>query len=252
MKNKDVEKKIEFNFTAVPTMLMTALDVNCRNMLFVLCQLSDYYSDKNGVFFRTNADLVQQTKMSENLVRGTLDTLYRKGLVQIWSVGKGKGKHANKFRLNIEKFKEYEKYTFDDLKNSEIQICTVKGYNKKGHSTSYLKDDDKESLQENPKQPLIEIPQVPQSENNIEIIYNIENKENTDNINNKEIEYSNKIIDMFDRGMSYEEVAECLAPTDWDCFQYYKNTLKNNEETKGKYFGMNQLFSNLNLRFNPN
>ena len=32
MKNKDVEKKIEFNFTAVPTMLMTALDVNCRNM----------------------------------------------------------------------------------------------------------------------------------------------------------------------------------------------------------------------------
>ena len=106
--------------------------------------------------------------------------------------------------------------------------------------------------QELPKAIPIEIPRVAQSENNIEIIYNIENKENTDTINNKEIEYSNKIIDMFDRGMSYEEVAECLAPTDWDCFQYYKNTLKNNEETKGKYFGMNQLFSNLNLRFNPN
>lgn len=249
--NKNFEKKIEFNFTAVPTMLMTALDVNCRNMLFVLCQLSDYYSDKNGVFFRTNADLVQQTKMSENLVRGTLDTLYRKGLVQIWSVGKGKGKHANKFRLNIEKFKEYEKYTFDDLKNPELEINTVR-YKEVGYSPSYLKDENQDIPQEQPNDIPIEIPRVAQSENNIEIIYNIENKENTDTINNKEIEYSNKIIDMFDRGMSYEEVAECLAPTDWDCFQYYKNTLKNNEETKGKYFGMNQLFSNLNLRFNPN
>lgn len=246
--NKNFEKKIEFNFTAVPTMLMTALDVNCRNMLFVLCQLSDYYSDKNGVFFRTNADLVQQTKMSENLVRGTLDTLYRKGLVQIWSVGKGKGKHANKFRLNIEKFKEYEKYTFDDLKNPELEINTVR-YKEVGYSPSYLKDENQDIPQEQPNDIPIEIPRVAKSENNIEIIYNIENK---DTINNKEIEYSNKIIDMFDRGMSYEEVAECLAPTDWDCFQYYKNTLKNNEETKGKYFGMNQLFSNLNLRFNPN
>ena len=249
--NKDFEKKIEFNFTAVPTMLMTALDVNCRNMLFVLCQLSDYYSDKNGVFFRTNADLVQQTKMSENLVRGTLDTLYRKGLVQIWSVGKGKGKHANKFRLNIEKFKEYEKYTFDDLKNPELEINTVR-YKEVGYSPSYFKDENQDMPQEQPNDIPIEIPRVAQSENNIEIIYNIENKENTDTINNKEIGYSNKIIDMFDRGMSYKEVAECLAPTDWDCFQYYKNTLKNNEETKGEYFGMNQLFSNLNLRFNPN
>ena len=251
MKNKDVEKKIEFNFTAVPTMLMTALDVNCRNMLFVLCQLADYYSDENGVFFRTNEDLKQQTKMSENLVRATLETLYRKGLVQIWSVGKGKGKYSNRYRLNLDKFKEYEKYSFDDLKNPELKIETVK-YRENGYSTSYLKNDNKKISQELPKDIPIEIPRVAQSENNIEIIYNIENKENTDTINNKEIEYSNKIIDMFDRCMSYEEVAECLAPTDWDCFQYYKNTLKNNEETKGKYFGMNQLFSNLNLRFNPN
>lgn len=251
--NKDFEKKIEFNFTAVPTMLMTALDVNCRNMLFVLCQLSDYYSDENGVFFRTNADLIQQTKMSENLVRATLDTLYRKGLVQIWSVGKGKGKHANKFRLNIGMFKEYEKYTFDDLKNPELQINTVK-YKEVGYSPSYLKDENQDIPQEHPKDIPIEIPRVAQSENNIEIIYNIENKENKDNINNKEIEYISKISSLLEQDMSLEEVAQCLAPSDWGCYVYFKNKLKESENRKMKqeYFNMNQLFSNLNLRFNPN
>lgn len=251
MKNKDVEKKIEFNFTAVPTMLMTALDVNCRNMLFVLCQLSDYYSDENGVFFRTNADLIQQTKMSENLVRGTLDTLYRKGLVQIWSVGKGKGKHANKFRLNIGMFKEYEKYTFDDLKNPELQINTVK-YKEVGYSPSYLKDENQDIPQEHPKDIPIEIPRVAQSENNIEIIYNIENKENTDTIKNKEIEYSNRICTMLEQGMSLEDVAKCLAPTDWNCFVYFKDKLKENESTRQEYFKLNRVLSDLNYSFNPN
>lgn len=251
MKNKDVEKKIEFNFTAVPTMLMTALDVNCRNMLFVLCQLSDYYSDENGVFFRTNADLIQQTKMSENLVRGTLDTLYRKGLVQIWSVGKGKGKHANKFRLNIGMFKEYEKYTFDDLKNPELQINTVK-YKEVGYSPSYLKDENQDIPQEHPKDIPIEIPRVAQSENNIEIIYNIENKENTDSIDNKEKEYNNIIYNMLEQGMALEEVAKCLAPTNWDCFVYFKNKLKDNESTRQDYFNLSRVLSDLNYHFNPN
>ena len=251
MKNKDVEKKIEFNFTAVPTMLMTALDVNCRNMLFVLCQLSDYYSDEHGVFFRTNADLIQQTKMSDNLVRATLDTLYRKGLVQIWSVGKGKGKHANKFRLNIGMFKEYEKYTFDELKNPELEINTVK-YKEVGYSPSYLKDENQDIPQEHPKDIPIEIPRVAQSENNIEIIYNIENKENTDTINNKEIEYSNKIYNMLEQGMSLENVAKLLAPTDWDCFVYFKNKLKDNESTRQDYFNLSSVLSDLNYNFNPN
>ena len=81
------EKKINFQFTAVPTQLMIALDVNCRSMLFTLCQLSDYYADENGVFFRTNADLVEQSGLSEKLVRATLDTLYIHSIVEVWSVG---------------------------------------------------------------------------------------------------------------------------------------------------------------------
>ena len=244
-------KKIDFQFTAVPTQLMTVLDVKCKSMLFTLCQLSDYYADEQGIFFRTNADLSEQSDLSPELVNAVIDTLYIHNIIEVWSVGKGKGKYSNRYRLNLDKFKEYEKYSFDDLKNPELKIKTVK-YRENGYSPSYLKNDNKKISQELPKEEPIEIPKVPQSRNNIYNIETIDNIENKDTINNKEIGYSNKIIDMFDRGMSYEEVAECLAPTDWDCFQYYKNTLKNNEETKGKYFGMNQLFSNLNLRFNPN
>ena len=239
---KDFERKIEFQFTAVPSKLMTALDVNSSRMLFVLCQLADQFADEQGVFFRTNADLAEQSGLSEKLIRATLDTLYSKGIVQIWSVGKGKGKHSNKFRLNLDKFREYEGYSFEELKNPELKIFTVEGYNKKGYSPSYLKEISKQT----PHQNSTEIPQIPQSTNNIEYI---DTKENTET---KEIEYSSRIYNMLEQGMSLEDVAKCLAPTDWNCFVYFRNMLKENEETRHDYFKMNGLFSNLNYNFNPN
>ena len=52
--------------------------------------------------------------------------------------------------------------------------------------------------------------------------------------------------------MSLEDVAKCLAPVDWNCFVYFRNMLKENEETRHDYFKMNGLFSNLNYNFNPN
>ena len=169
MKEKNVEKKIDFQFTAVPTQLMTVLDVKCKSMLFTLCQLSDYYADEQGIFFRTNADLSEQSDLSPELVNAVIDTLYIHNIIEVWSVGKGKGKYSNRYRLNLDKFKEYEKYSFDDLKNPELKIQTVK-YRKNGYSPSYLKNDNKKISQELPKEEPIEIPKVPQSRNNI---YNI-------------------------------------------------------------------------------
>ena len=236
---KEFERKIDFQFTAVPSKLMTALDVNCSRMLFVLCQLTDQFADEQGIFFRTNADLVEQSGLSEKLVRATLDTLYTRGIIEVWSVGKGKGKHSNKFRLNLDKFREFEAYSFDELKNPELKITTVEGYNKKGYSPSYLKEVPKQT----PHQIPTEIPQVPQSTNNIEYI---------DTIENREKEYSSRIYNMLEQGMSLEDVAKCLAPVDWNCFVYFRNMLKENEETRHDYFKMNGLFSNLNYNFNPN
>jgi hypothetical protein len=245
MKEKKVEKKIDFQFTAVPMQLMTALDVNCRSMLFTLCQLSDYYADEQGVFFRTNADLSEQSKLSPKLVTATIDTLYSHNIIEVWSVGKGKGKDSNRYRLNLDKFKEYEKYSFDDLKNPELKIKTVK-YRGNGYSPSYLKNDNKKISQELPKEEPIEIPKVPQSRNNI---YNIET---IYNIDNKEKEYNNTIYNMLEQGMTLEEVAKCLAPTNWDCFVYFKNKLKDNESTRQDYFNLSRVLSDLNYNFTPN
>ena len=115
-------KSLDYQFTAVPTQLMILLDVNCRSMLFALCQLSSYYSDTSGKFFRTNADLSEESRLSQKLVIASIDTLYRHGIINVWSVGKSNGKHSNYFRLNVDRFKDFERLSMDELKNPELQI----------------------------------------------------------------------------------------------------------------------------------
>ena len=48
------EDKIGYQFTAVPTNLYQCCDINVRSMLSTLVQLSSYYADRDGWFFRTN------------------------------------------------------------------------------------------------------------------------------------------------------------------------------------------------------
>ena len=114
--------------------------------------------------------------LSSKLVIATIDTLYINKIVEVWSVGKSKGKHANYFRLNYEKFKEYEKYSMDELKNPSLKIETVKGYNLKGYSPSYLKNHSKDIHEESPTVPQEipkDLPSISQSTNNIEYIDNL-------------------------------------------------------------------------------
>ncbi|MBR4854166.1 MAG: hypothetical protein IKU88_05510 [Alistipes sp.] len=195
----DQNKTLDYQFTAVPTQLMVLLDVNCRSMLFTLCQLSSYYADENGKFFRTNADLSEESRLSQKLVIATIDTLYSHGIINVWSVGKSNGKHSNYFKLNISRFKEFERLSMDELKNPEYQIEMV-NYRAKGYTPSYLESNDvivitppitdtpPISLQDS-SFPLPErttstiteiIPISSQITNNIDNIENTNNKENTD------------------------------------------------------------------------
>ena len=205
----DNNKILDYQFTAVPTQLMILLDVNCRSMLFTLCQLSSYYSDENGRFFRTNADLAEESRLSQKLVIATIDTLYRYGIIDVWSVGKSNGKHSNYFKLNKNRFEDFEKLSMDDLKNPEYQIEMV-NYREKGYTPSYLMKDevdviislpiataqvDELSITENEEYVSTNdlpdvISKIPQCTNNIYNIENTDNLENEDNINNKEIEES--------------------------------------------------------------
>ena len=201
-------KSLDYQFTAVPTQLMILLDVNCRSMLFTLCQLSSYYSDAGGKFFRTNADLSEESRLSQKLVIASIDTLYRHGIINVWSVGKSNGKHSNYFRLNVDRFKDFERLSLDELKNPEFQIEMV-NYREKGYTPLYLKDadvsastsvsitdiqsissqDSSFSLPEHTTSAITEIvPTSSQSTNNIDNIDIINNTDNTEGIDNTEIE----------------------------------------------------------------
>lgn len=246
-------EKVEYQFTQVPTKLMILLDVNCRSMLFTLCQLSSHYTKEDGRFFRTNADLALESRLSQKLVIATLDTLYRHGIIQVWSAGKGNGKHANYFKLNLERIKEFERLKMDELKNPDLQLQMV-DYRAKGYSPSYLKKDTPLVAQENPN----DFPKVSQSTNNIN---NIENIDNEDNINNKEIENSNinniedeynkRINELLKGGMKVENILINLAKEDWECFKFFKGKLKQNEDFKTHYRRLLPLVNDLIQQYEP-
>lgn len=175
----DSTAKISYQFTAVPTNLFILLDNNCRSMLFTLIQLSSFYSNEDGYFFRINSDLSEESNLSQKLVIATVDTLYSKGLIEVNTVGKSKGKQANYYKVNFDKFTEYEKFTKDELKNPLLKIETV-DYKAKGYSPSYLSKVSPSTEQNNPQDfPEISLtfPKVP---TNIDIIYNKEDIYNKD------------------------------------------------------------------------
>lgn len=244
-------EKVEYQFTQVPTKLMILLDVNCRSMLFTLCQLSSNYTEKDGRFFRTNADLVLESRLSQKLVIATLDTLYQHGIIQVWSAGKSNGKHANYFKLNIERIKEFERLTMDELKNPDLQIPMV-DYRAKGYSPSYLKKDTTLVAQENSQEIPNDFPRISQITNNINNIENIDNEENKKNIDNKEginnkenkrkfevnciMEIDNKdkakllfnndefnyiIGKLIDKGLSRDEIMDELKINNPKCYDYF-------------------------------
>lgn len=204
--------------------------------------------------------------LSEKLVRATLDTLYINGIVEVWSVGKSKGKHSNYYRLNYEKFKEYEQYSMDELKKPSLKIETIKGYNLKGYSPSYLKNEYSDIPKDSPTVPQElpkDSPSISQSTNNIDnidIIYNINNKDNIDIKDNIEIEDNNKNIEesfcikineMFDKKYSFPRMFKELAATDWECYKYFKSKLKEDIKTRSICNENLDLLKELNEKYEP-
>lgn len=243
-------EKVEYQFTQVPTKLMILLDVNCRSMLFTLCQLASHYAKDGGRFFRTNADLALESRLSQKLVIATLDTLYTHGIVEIWSVGKGKGKQANYYRLNYARFKEFESLRMDELKNPELQLPMV-DYRAKGYSPSYLKKNTQNVSQEIPN----DFPRISQITNNIENIDNENNINNekieNSNINNIEDEYNKRINELLKGGMKVENILINLAKEDWECFKFFKGKLKQNEDFKKHYRRLLPLVNDLIQQYEP-
>lgn len=188
----------EYQFVAVPLNLFCRLDNNLRSMLFTLIQLQTYYAEDDGWFFRDNDDLAKQSNLSENLVRITIDVLYKEGLIDVQSVGKGKGTNTppNRYKVNWERFKDYEKDTIENcFKDPRLAIITPK-YKGSHYHPSYL---DKNSdvvttetimldgkVNEVVDDVVKNLVKVEDNIDNIDNKENIDNKKNIENVDNKD------------------------------------------------------------------
>lgn len=154
----------KYQFTAMPVNLTACLDNNCRSMLYTLLQLSSYYENRcraenkvwDGWFFRSNADLQAQSRLSENLVRATISTLFRIGIVDVRLDSKSKNQSPNRFKVNETAILQWEKYNIEDcIKNPDYAIITDQ-YRVTGWKPSYLGKSAKASPQSQQTLPKIE------------------------------------------------------------------------------------------------
>ncbi len=191
-------------------------------MLFTLIQLASYYADEDGWFFRTNEDLRAQAKLSENLVRATLSTLYKIGVIEIRSVGNGKSKTPNHFKVNFNEFLKWEKHNIDDCcKHPDFEILTD-NYKAKGWQPSYLSEL-KVVLPTS-------IPTPQQSEDYIE---NKDNKENKLSEDSKQVEVRNQ-FEEYKKREDYlmDKLYHVTSWTDFKTFRKQINELISNATTE--------------------
>lgn len=182
-----MEKK-NYQFTQVPTNLFILLDNNCRSMLFTLIQLSSYYADEDGWFFRTCSDLEAESDLSQNLVKATLQTLFNHNLIEARPTGQGKGRKPNYYKVNFERFEEYDKIPIEDaMKNPDLKIRTVP-YKGSCFKLNLVRDTVVETVTNTVKNT---VTNTVKSDHNIYNIDNVYNLKNIDNVYNKEIENDN-------------------------------------------------------------
>lgn len=136
------QQQNDYQFVMIPQQLSSCLDANCHKMLSTLIGLHSILSNEDGWFYRSNKDLQLDVRLSENVVRATLDTLYRAGIINIDCIGKGRGHRTNRIHINFDGFKKYERYSFNDIRNNpDLWIETVKY---KDHFVpSYMKKSEK-------------------------------------------------------------------------------------------------------------
>lgn len=183
-----MEKK-NYQFTQVPTNLFILLDNNCRSMLFTLIQLSSYYADEDGWFFRRWEDLIVESNLSLNLSMATVQTLFNHHIIEAKPTGYGKGRKPNYYKVNFDNFAKYDEISIEDaMKNPDLKIHTV-DYKGSNFKLNLVRETVTKVVNKTVK-----------SENNIDNIENADNVKNVYNIKNEkkqfEIECKNENIEV--------------------------------------------------------
>lgn len=245
-----------YQFIAVALNLFNCLDVNCRSVFGTLIQLSSYYGDEGGWFYRANADMEAQTKLSRKVLNAALDALYINGIIDIRPCEKGRGKKqlGRKYKVIFESFKRWEKISIEDsIKNPEYGIYTC-DYKKSLVPSFQLKDVISDTMNEStslalsqttaPTSPqtstLTSSPTSSQSTNNIYNIDNIKNIENIELIYNKLIENQDRVIeeglDKFDYELYSDTSMSFLDDHGTELFNSYKYFISDEFDGKQKFF----------------
>lgn len=172
-----MEKK-NYQFTQVPTNLFILLDNNCRSMLFTLIQLSSYYADEEGWFFRTCSDLEEESNLSQNLVKATLQTLFNHHIIEAKPTGQSRGRKPNYYKVNFEEFSKYDDISIEEaMKNPDLKIRTV-DYKGSCFKLNLVR----EPVTETVNKTVTTTVKSDHNIENIENVYNIENVKNEENI----------------------------------------------------------------------
>lgn len=140
------QNEIPYQFAALPINLTACMDNNCRSMLFTLLQLSTYFENRakeenkkwDGWFFRSNADLQAESRLSDKVVRAVISTFHRIGILEVNSVGQSRGAFPNYFRLNTSRFVQWEKMSLEDCVKNPNYAVKTDNYKQKGWNPSYV------------------------------------------------------------------------------------------------------------------
>ena len=222
-----MEQHTDYQYIQVPMNLFYLMDANCSKVFTTLIQMNTFYPKEDGYFECAYKSLEMACGMSHPVIKACLAGLYLEGLIDVISVGKGRGKHTNKYKVIVEKFKDYEKTPVG------IAIMTE---DKPIHQVKYKGERFQVPWDNKPIEKQSEKGTEKQSEKKVSTnIDNIENIPNIENINNKEIEYNKEL--------SFEEFTEELKKLcylfinkhseynyllDVDCFKnnYFENVYK--------------------------
>ena len=188
----------DYQFVKVPMNLFYLMDANTSKVLITLIQMFDFYPKHDGYFECSYKTLELACGLSQNLIKASLAGLFLEGIIDVISVGKGRGKHTNRYKVNVEKFKDYEKTPVG------IAIMTE---DKPIHQVKYKG--------ERFQVPWDEKPIEKQSEKGTEkkVTTNINNTDNTNNIRIDNTVLNNKPIEEKEMKQPTQELVQGGSPS---------------------------------------
>lgn len=242
------KEKLNYKFIAVPQKLYKVLDNNCKIVMTALIELDSVFADNDGWFFRSNSDLIEETKLSKNLLNAVLVTLNRNNLLEVHKPNRNV--NTNSYRINFDEITRYDSISFEELKKIEIKTLNYKKPNFKVtftevHSVNTSKDNS--SLSEQGEVHVVNNRSSLSEHNNI--LYNIKDNSNNNINNNIDNNNSNNI----DNNNNIYYSVHAVNNTKVNCFltkeeiESYDNSNYNNlkkEELKENIDNSNSVKSN--------